>query len=135
MAWLYLFLAGLCEIGFATCLKLTDGFTRFWPSVGFVVLLTASMGLLTLAARTIPIGTAYAVWTGIGAAGIVVVGIVWFHEPATGLRILFLALLIGSVVGLKLVTPNPTTTTGLPPPAPPGYGSAPPGERGAEGRA
>lgn len=106
MAWGYLVLAGLFEVGFTTCLKLSDGLSKFWPSVGFALMLTASMGLLTVAARDIPMGTAYAVWTGIGAAGTGVVGIAWFNDPVTAGRLAFLALLIGSVIGLKLVSPE-----------------------------
>lgn len=102
MAWTYLLLAGLFEIGWAIALKYTHGFTRAVPSVATVVLLAASMVLLSLAARTIPIGTAYAVWTGIGAAGAAVLGIVLFNEPRHALRLAFLALLIVSVAGLKL---------------------------------
>jgi quaternary ammonium compound-resistance protein SugE len=118
MAWVYLLLAGLCEVGFTTCLKLSDGLTRLWPSVGFAVLLTASMGLLTVAARDIPLGTAYAVWTGIGAAGTALIGIVAFKDPATFGRLFFLTLLIGSVIGLKLVSPEQMPAP-LPPPPPP----------------
>jgi quaternary ammonium compound-resistance protein SugE len=107
MAWVYLLLAGLCEVGFTTCLKLSDGLTRFWPAAGFVLMLVASMGFMAVAAKDIPLGTAYAVWTGIGAAGTAVVGIVWFRDPATAGRLVFLTLLIGSVIGLKLVSPDP----------------------------
>ncbi len=109
MPWVYLVIAGLCEVGFTTCLKASDGLTKLGWSVGFVALLTASMGLLTLATRGeagLEMGTAYAVWTGIGAAGTVVVQIVWFKDPATAGRLVFLALLIGSVIGLKLVSPE-----------------------------
>jgi quaternary ammonium compound-resistance protein SugE len=109
MPWAYLLVAGLCEVGFTTCLKASDGLTKFWWALGFVVLLTASMGLLTLATRGpdgIEMGTAYAVWTGIGAAGTVVVQIIWFKDPVTAGRLVFLTLLIGSVIGLKLVSPE-----------------------------
>ncbi len=108
MAWPLLVLAGLFEVGFTTCLKRSDGLTRPGWAVGFLATLAASMALLTVASRTIPLGTAYAVWTGIGAAGTAVVGIVWFKDPATAGRLVFLALLIGSVVGLKLVSPEAT---------------------------
>jgi quaternary ammonium compound-resistance protein SugE len=107
MSWVLLVIAGFCEVGFTTCLKLSDNLSKLWPSVGFVLLLSASMGLLTLATRDIPMGTAYAVWTGIGAAGTAVIGILWFRDPATFGRLLFLALLIGSIIGLKLVSPTP----------------------------
>lgn len=105
MAWLTLVAAGLFEVGFTTCLKLSEGFTRVGWAAAFVLLSVVSFALLTLAARTIPLGTAYAVWTGIGAAGTAVVGIVWFKDPATTWRLVFLVTLIGSVIGLKLVSP------------------------------
>lgn len=107
MAWAILLLAGLFEVGFTTCLKLSDGLTRLGWAAGFVASLVVSMGLLTVAARDIPLGTAYAVWTGIGAAGTAVIGIAFFKDPATAGRLVFLALLIGSVIGLKLVSPDP----------------------------
>lgn len=106
MAWAVLVLAGLFEVGFTTCLKRSDGLTRPGWAAGFLLCLAVSMWLLTVAARTIPLGTAYAVWTGIGAAGTAVIGIVWFKDPATAGRLIFLALLIGSVIGLKLVSPD-----------------------------
>ncbi len=106
MAWGYLLLAGLFEVGFTTCLKASAGLTKPGPAAGFVACLVASMGLLSLAIRTIPLGTAYAVWTGIGAAGTAIVGIVWFGDPASAGRIAFLVLLIGSVIGLKIVSPG-----------------------------
>ena len=104
MAWALLFLAGLFEIGWAIGLKYTDGFTRLWPTTWTVMAMVASVVLLALAVRTLPIGTAYAVWTGIGAAGTVILGIVLFGEPATALRLFFLALIVGGILGLKLVT-------------------------------
>jgi quaternary ammonium compound-resistance protein SugE len=107
MAWAILVLAGLFEVGFTTCLKLSDGLTKLGWAAGFVASLVVSMGLLTVAARDIPLGTAYAVWTGIGAAGTALIGIVWFKDPATTARLVFLAMLIGSIVGLKLVSPDP----------------------------
>lgn len=106
MPWIYLVIAGLFEIGFTTCLKLSDGFTKLGWAAAFVLLSIASFGFLTLAARTVPMGTAYAVWTGIGAAGTAIVGIVWFKDPATTWRLVFLVTLIGSVVGLKFVSPD-----------------------------
>lgn len=102
--WILLFLAGAMEIGFTTFLKLSEGFTRLWPTVGFVGFACASLGLLTLAMKTIPLGTAYAVWTGIGAFGTAVVGIVFFGDPADLPRVLFLVLLIGSIIGLRVVS-------------------------------
>ena len=106
MAWALLFVAGLFEIGWAVGLKYTEGFTRLWPTVGTVAAMAASIVLLALAVRTLPIGTAYAVWTGIGAAGTVILGIVLFGEPATALRLFFVALIVGGIAGLKLVTPG-----------------------------
>jgi quaternary ammonium compound-resistance protein SugE len=107
MPWVYLVTAGFCEVGFTTCLKLSNGLSKLWPSIGFLVLLTVSMALLTLATREIPMGTAYAVWTGIGAAGTAIIGILWFRDPATVGRLRFLALLIGSIIGLKFVSSAP----------------------------
>ena len=106
MAWAYLVLAGLFEIGFATTLKLSEGFTRLRPTLIFFVCLVVSLALLARAARDLPIGTAYAVWTGIGAAGTVLVGILVYKEPATALRLFCLATLIGSIIGLQLATPT-----------------------------
>jgi quaternary ammonium compound-resistance protein SugE len=102
MAWLALVLAGLFEVGFTTSMSYSRGFTKLWPTLSFVVCIILSMVLLEQAQRTIPLGTAYAVWTGIGAAGTVLVGAVMFAEPLTGLRILFLTTLVGSIIGLKL---------------------------------
>ena len=105
MAWALLFLAGLFEIGWAIGLKYTDGFTRVWPTTWTVLAMIVSVVLLALAVRTLPIGTAYAVWTGIGAAGTVILGIVLFGEPASLLRLLFVGLIVAGIAGLKLVTP------------------------------
>lgn len=104
MAWLYLILAGFFEVGFAAALKLSDGLSKLWPSVAFVLLGAASFMLLTRAMASIPLGTAYAVWTGIGAVGTVLVGIIWFGDPVSGPRLFFLAALLCSLVGLKLVS-------------------------------
>ena len=106
MAWVVLFIAGLLEIGWAVGLKYTEGFTRLWPSLGTAAALIASMGLLALALRTLPLGTAYAVWTGIGTVGTAVLGIVLFREPATALRLVFISLIVIGIVGLK-VAPVP----------------------------
>lgn len=100
MAWIILIVAGLIETGWAIGLKYTDGFTKPLPSVLTVIGIAASMLLLALAARSIPIGTAYAVWVGVGAAGAVILGILLLEEPATTARLFFLALLIVAVVGL-----------------------------------
>ena len=105
MAWLILFVAGLTEIGWAVGLKYTQGFTRPMPTALTVVAMVASLWLLGLAVRTLPLGTAYAIWTGIGTVGTVVVGILLFNEPATTVRHLCVALIVSGIVGLKLVTP------------------------------
>jgi quaternary ammonium compound-resistance protein SugE len=104
LGWVFLILAGVMEIGFTTFLKLSDTFTRLWPSVGFIVCALSSLGLLTLAMKSIPLGTAYAVWTGIGAFGTAVVGILFYGDPHDCLRLFFLALLIGAIIGLRLVS-------------------------------
>jgi quaternary ammonium compound-resistance protein SugE len=102
MAWFYLVLGGLFEIGFTTSLRFVDGF-RNWPwTIAFLVSVTISMALLELAARTIPMGTAYAVWGGIGALGTVVVGILWFDEPATLIRALLILTIVAAIAGLRL---------------------------------
>ena len=103
MVWVVLLLAGLFEIGWAVGLKYSEGFTRLWPSVVTLLSLTASMGLLGLSLRTLPLGTAYAVWTGIGAVGTAIVGMVLFREPATVARIVCLSLIIVGIAGLKLL--------------------------------
>ena len=104
MAWLLLILGGLFEVGFTTCLRFVDGFRNIPWTLGFLASVTLSMGLLEYAARTIPMGTAYAIWTGIGAAGTVLVGTIWFGEPLGSIRILLLLGLIGCIVGLRLVS-------------------------------
>ena len=106
MPWLWLVVAGVFEVGFTTCMKLSNGFTRLGPSVAFLFFAIGSFVLLARAVTIIPLGTAYAVWTGIGAFGTAVIGIVFFRDPATAGRIFFLALLIGSIIGLKLVSPE-----------------------------
>ena len=102
MAWTMLVFAGLLEIGWAVGLKYTDGFTRWLPSGLTIVAMAGSMWLLALALRSIPIGTAYAVWTGIGAAGTAMLGIVLFAEPATALRLASIGLIVAGIAGLKL---------------------------------
>lgn len=104
MAWLLLFLAGLLEVAWAVGLKYTDGFTRPWPTAATLVAMIGSVVLLALAVRTLPLGTAYAVWTGIGTAGAVLLGILLFQEPATLARLFFVGLIVAGIVGLKLVT-------------------------------
>jgi quaternary ammonium compound-resistance protein SugE len=103
MPWTFLFIAAVLEIVWATGLKYTEGFTRLWPSIGVGAAMAASMFLLALAARGLPIGTAYAVWTGIGAAGTAILGILLFHESASALRLVCLALIVTGVVGLKIL--------------------------------
>ncbi|MBC8078603.1 MAG: multidrug efflux SMR transporter [Chloroflexales bacterium] len=103
MAWLILLLAGLFEIGFTTSLKLSHNFSELWPSLAFLLCAGLSFGLLSRALKTIPLGTAYAVWSSIGAIGTVLVGIAFFSEPASFARIALLVVMIGAVVGLKLI--------------------------------
>ena len=102
---IYLLLAGLFEIGFALGLKHTDGFTRLWPSLGTAAAAAASLYLMTLAMRTIPVGTAYAVWTGIGAVGVAMLGIALLGESASPARLACIGLIVAGVVGLKLASP------------------------------
>jgi quaternary ammonium compound-resistance protein SugE len=106
MSWVVLVLAGLLEIGWAVGLKYSHGLTRLWPSVATGVALVGSMGLLALAMRTLPLGTAYAVWTGIGTVGTAVLGVVLFREPATAMRLACIALIVAGIVGLKLASPE-----------------------------
>lgn len=102
MAWFYLILGGLFEIGFTTALRFVDGFRNVPWTLAFLASVTISMGLLELAARNIPMGTAYAVWGGIGALGTVVVGIIWFDEPATLVRALLILTIVAAIAGLRL---------------------------------
>jgi quaternary ammonium compound-resistance protein SugE len=102
MAWLLLIVGGLFEVGFTTCLRFVDGFRSVPWTLGFLASVAVSMGLLEVASRTIPMGTAYAIWGGIGAAGTVIVGLWFFGEPATSIRLLLLVALIGCIVGLRL---------------------------------
>lgn len=106
MTWSILILAGLFEIGWAIGLKYTEGFTRFWPTVGTLVAIGLSLGMLGIAMKTLPIGTAYAVWVGVGAVGTAIFGIVLFGESASAGRLLSLGLIIAGVIGLKLATPG-----------------------------
>lgn len=101
MAWAYLFIAALLEITWATGMKYTNGLTVLWPSVGVVLAFSASMYLLAQAARDIPIGTAYAVWAGIGCVGTAILGILLFKEPKDALRIVFITMIVIGIVGLK----------------------------------
>ncbi|NYZ63894.1 quaternary ammonium compound efflux SMR transporter SugE [Luteimonas deserti] len=102
MAWFILLLAGLFEIAWAIGLKYTEGFTRPWPTLGTVAAMVASFWLLGLALKSLPLGTAYAVWVGVGAVGTAVLGIVLFDEPATVTRLVSLGLIVAGIVGLKL---------------------------------
>ncbi|MFD1788159.1 DMT family transporter [Sphingomonas floccifaciens] len=104
MAWGWLILGGLFEVGFTTCLRFADGFRNVPWTIGFLVSVTLSMALLELASRSIPMGTAYAVWTGIGALGTVVIGIVWFGEAATPVRLLLILGAVACIAGLKLTS-------------------------------
>ena len=104
MAWVVLVLAGLFEIGWAIGLKYTDGFTKLWPTVGTVVSMAVSLGLLGIAMKSLPVGTAYAVWVGVGAVGTAILGIVLLGEPANAGRMISLGLIIAGIIGLKLAS-------------------------------
>ncbi|KRA21184.1 MULTISPECIES: quaternary ammonium compound efflux SMR transporter SugE [unclassified Lysobacter] len=105
MPWIILVLAGLFEVGWAIGLKYTDGFSKLWPTVGTVAAMAISLGLLGIAMKTLPVGTAYAIWVGVGAVGTVILGIVLFHEPVNALRVISVLLIVAGLVGLKLATP------------------------------
>lgn len=105
MPWIILALAGLLEVGWAIGLKYTEGFTRLWPSVGTIAAMAISLVLLGTAVKSLPVGTAYAVWVGIGAVGTVILGTVLFDEPLNALRAGSVALIVAGLVGLKLATP------------------------------
>ncbi|MFN4162950.1 MAG: quaternary ammonium compound efflux SMR transporter SugE [Ferrovibrio sp.] len=105
MAWVILFFAGLAEVGWAVGLKYTEGFSRLWPSVGTIVAMLVSLWLLGLALKDLPLGTAYAIWTGIGTIGTAILGIVLFGESAAVLRLVCIGLIVAGIVGLKLATP------------------------------
>lgn len=102
MAWLLVVLAGLLETGFAVCLKQSHGFSRLWPTIGFALFALGSFGLLTLALRRLEIGPAYAVWTGIGASGTVIYGMLFLDEAVSVLKITSVALIIAGVIGLNI---------------------------------
>lgn len=106
MAWFILVIAGLFEVGWAIGLKYTEGFSRLWPTVGTVFAMVMSVWLLSIAMKSIPVGTAYSIWVGVGAAGTVILGIVLFREPANAARLISVALIIIGIVGLKLATPT-----------------------------
>ena len=106
MAWILLVAAGLFEIGWAVGLKYTDGFTRPLPTIATVASMIVSLGLLGLALRSLPLGTAYAVWTGVGTVGTALLGILLLGEPAQALRLACIGLIVAGIVGLKLVSPH-----------------------------
>jgi quaternary ammonium compound-resistance protein SugE len=105
MAWFILVVAGLLETGWAIGLKYTDGFTKLWPTVATLAAMAVSMTLLGIAVKTLPVGTAYAVWVGIGAVGTVILGVTLLGEPVNPARILSVTLIIAGIIGLKLATP------------------------------
>ncbi len=103
MSWSILFLAGLFEITWAIGLKYTEGYTKLWPTVFTIAGMVISVWLLGIAAKSLPIGTAYTVWTGIGAVGTVILGIILFHEPVTAARMICLGMIVAGIIGLKLI--------------------------------
>jgi quaternary ammonium compound-resistance protein SugE len=106
MVWVCLFVAGLLEIGWAVGLKYTDGFSRLWPSVATIAAMAGSFVLLAFALKTIPVGTAYAIWTGIGAAGTATVGMLVLGESRDALRVMCILMIVAGVIGLKLIVPK-----------------------------
>lgn len=106
MPWVILVLAGLFEVGWAIGLKYTDGFTRLWPTLGTVAAMIISVGLLGLAMKSLPVGTSYAVWVGVGTVGTAALGIVLLDEPASAGRLVSLGFIVAGIVGLKLATPS-----------------------------
>ena len=104
MAWFYLVIAGLFEVCWAIGLKYTEGFSRLWPSLATIAAMIISLGFLGLALKTLPVGTAYAIWTGVGAVGTAALGIYLFAEPATAMRLACIALIVAGIVGLKLAS-------------------------------
>ena len=104
MAWFYLLIAGLLEVGWAIGLKYTEGFSRLWPSLATIAAMILSLGFLGLALKTLPVGTAYAIWTGVGAVGTAILGIYLFAEPANAMRLACIGLIVSGIVGLKLAT-------------------------------
>jgi len=105
MNWVILIVAGLFEVGWAVGLKYTEGFTRLWPTVGTVLSMLISLGLLGVAMKTLPMGTAYAIWVGVGAVGTVILGMVLLGESVNSLRLISLALIVAGIIGLKFATP------------------------------
>jgi quaternary ammonium compound-resistance protein SugE len=107
MAWIYLFIAGTFEVAWAIGLKQSNTFTRLYPSIFTVVSMIVSFYFLSLASKSLPMGTAYAIWTGIGAVGVVVIGMIFFNEPHDMTRIIFLFLIVAGIIGLKLTAGTP----------------------------
>jgi quaternary ammonium compound-resistance protein SugE len=105
MNWVLLLLAGFLEVGWAVGLKYTNGFTRLWPSIATVAAMVLSIGLLGVAMKSLPVGTAYAVWVGVGAVGTAIVGMTLLGEPASTARVISLGLIVAGIIGLKLATP------------------------------
>jgi quaternary ammonium compound-resistance protein SugE len=105
MAWVILVIAGVFEVGWAIGLKYTEGLTRLWPTVWTILAMIVSVSLLGIAMKSLPVGTAYSVWVGVGAVGTVALGIVLFGEPANAARLISIALIVAGIVGLKLATP------------------------------
>jgi quaternary ammonium compound-resistance protein SugE len=105
-AWTILLVAGLCEVGWAVGLKYTEGFTRLWPSLATLAAMVASVALLGWSLKSLPLGTAYAVWTGVGAVGTALLGMALFGESREAARLVSIGLIVAGIVGLKLVTPN-----------------------------
>ena len=105
MAWVILVVAGLFEVGWAIGLKYTEGFSRLWPTVGTAVAMIISVWLLGVAMKSLPVGTAYSIWVGVGAVGTVILGIVLLEEPANASRLVSVALIVAGIIGLKLATP------------------------------
>jgi quaternary ammonium compound-resistance protein SugE len=105
MHWVLLVIAGLFEIGWAVGLKYTDGFTRLWPSIGTIAAMIISLGLLGVAMKSLPVGTAYAIWVGVGAVGTAIIGMIALGESASTLRVVSLGLIVAGIIGLKLATP------------------------------
>ncbi|OGU27718.1 MAG: multidrug transporter [Ignavibacteria bacterium GWA2_35_9] len=106
MAWLILFIAGLFEVAWAIGLKYSEGFTKLWPSIFTIVSIIISMGLLAFSLKSLPVGTAYAVWTGIGAVGTAILGIILFGESKELIRIFFILLIVAGIVGLRIFSGN-----------------------------
>jgi quaternary ammonium compound-resistance protein SugE len=105
MAWVILFVAGLFEVGWAIGLKYTEGFSRLWPTIWTAAAMITSLWLLGIAMKSLPVGTAYSVWVGVGAVGTVILGIVLLDEPANAARLVSVALIVAGIIGLKLATP------------------------------